>query len=476
MSGVIVIGGGHNGLVAAYELARKGCKVTVVEREPTVGGICREIDFADGWSCPGLLDDNGFEASLIPGVKHAERVPMQLLDGDVVRPVAQPEKLLALLERARGVARKVLTTTPPPLLPGSTSDLWTLAKTGVGVRRLGAADMTELMRILPMSAADLIREHLPDAPLDAEWWAATGARHAFTGPHSAGTAATMLLAEWMAQPPIDGGPPALVEALTHACASVGVTIRTGEPVTRIVVRDGVAVGVDVGEEHLPGAVLAACSTHTAMLELLPPEALPARSEQQTRNVRSRGTTAKWMIGLREPPAIDAQRVYIGAGGINALERAFDAVKYGAFSETPALEVTVHGRVLSVLVSYVPHTLRAGAGEHGWSDQTRAQLRAAALARLRLLLPDVEAQIEADTLWTPADLEQRFHLPGGCLHHVEHALDQLLFMRPTAELAHYRTPVERFFVGGGSNHPTGGVTGIPGKLAAHALLAALKRGH
>lgn len=468
MTRVIVIGGGHNGLVAALELARSGRSVTVVERESTLGGICRPIELGEGHSCPGVLDDNWFDAKSVAGLKYADAPELHVLDGDSLRPVGTPQQLLDFAGRVAPAVRRVLEQAPPPLIPQRVGELVTLAKTGLGLRRLGADDMTELMRIAPMSAADLVGEHLSDA-VDAEWWSGIGARHGYTGPRSAGTAANLLFSTWMSRPPIDGGPPAIIAALESACRAANVTIRTDAEVTKVLVEDGRAVGVRIGDEELSGDVLATCATQHTMLQLLPRDVLPARAEAQARNIRSRGTTAKWMIGLRSAPDLPSRHIWIGTGSVNGLERTFDAVKYGRFSDVPALEVTVHGDLLSVLVSYVPHTLRGG-----WTDDARNALRTSALERLALALPGIESQIAIDLLWTPADLERNLHLPGGCLHHVEHALDQLLFMRPTADLAHFQTPVDRLFVGGGGHHPCGGITGIPGKLAAQALLKATRR--
>jgi phytoene dehydrogenase-like protein len=166
---------------------------------------------------------------------------------------------------------------------------------------------------------------------------------------------------------------------------------------------------------------------------------------------------------------------LGGGSLEALERAFDAAKYGEMSKEPFLEVVQpslrepgwapEGRhVASILVGWVPHALR-----EGWGPAAGERLLERVLDRLERHDPGIRGAVEATDVWTPRDIEERLGLSGGQLSHGEEGLDQLLFMRPAPELARYATPVAGYFLGGAGSHPGGGITGVPGWLAAGELL-------
>ena len=163
--------------------------------------------------------------------------------------------------------------------------------------------------------------------------------------------------------------------------------------------------------------------------------------------------------------------------LDQIERAFDAVKYRGFSERPVLEVRVPSQddatlcpdghhVVSIMVHYAAHNL-----EGGWTDGKRDELGDNVVRELARYCPTVKDRIVAREVLTPADLEQRYRLTNGHIHHGEHATDQLLFMRPSVDCADYTTPIPGLFLCGSGSHPGGGVTCAPGALAAKAILRA-----
>lgn len=491
MSSVAIIGAGHNGLVAALHLARSGRRVTVLERSDRIGGLCAPIEFAPGYTLPGMFADVAFDDRHFPALELERTAPHQIAVSPAGGDVRTVDRQLgnvdnagawrAFIDRVRPFAREVFSSPPPPILPSTTSDFWKLGRTGLGLRRLGRPDMVELMRVPPMCAADWVNEHFEDDPVLAEFVASPGVLNGFAGPWSAGTAASLLIEEAMRTPPVRGGSAAIVGALKARCEAAGVTIETGTEVRRIIVEGGRATGVELvsGDSHSADVLLAACDPRTAMLDLVDPVQLPAKVEQQFLSIRSRGTTARLMLALDGPLELDGldtapERAFLGNGSLDGLERAYDAVKYGEFSQRPVLDVWAPSvvddklapaghHVVSVLASYVPHELRAG-----WTDESRAQLQDRILDRLAESAPTVRDRIVHATLWTPPDIEREYGLTGGCLQHAEHALDQLLFMRPAASAAHYGTAIGGLFLGSGGSHPCGGVTGLPGLLAARAI--------
>jgi phytoene dehydrogenase-like protein len=164
-----------------------------------------------------------------------------------------------------------------------------------------------------------------------------------------------------------------------------------------------------------------------------------------------------------------------ADDLNEIERAFDAAKYRVCSERPHLDVCVPSALdatlapegkdlVSILAHCAPHDL-----DGGWSQGASEGLGDAVIDTLERVAPGTKQRILAREVLSPSDIERRFGITGGHIHHGEHALDQLLFMRPTPALAHYRTPIEGLYLGGSGSHPGGGVTCQPGALAAQAIL-------
>jgi phytoene dehydrogenase-like protein len=510
MSRAIIIGAGHNGLVAGLMLARAGRKVTIVERRHVVGGICAPSEVHPGYTVPGLLHDTtgvrrpvadslglsrfGLEfESETPSVlaAHSEHKGV-VLHAEAKRSREELESLhvgdgdgyiewRAFLSRIAGFVSNVLSQKPPLMKPDSIAEMWSLGKTGIGLRRLGKPDMLELMRVAPMCAADWLQESFGD-PLPAAALAAPAAIGASLGPWSAGTAASLLLYECVRGAEVKGGPAALVHSLHKAFEAAGGEVLLDSPVTRIRIENGAVSGVEIeGGSFLEAPlVVASCDPKRTLLDLVEPATLPLDVEEQVASVRMRGTTAK--VNL----ALDGQIVFRDREGerhgravvsdhVDDIERAFDAAKYRTCSELPHLEVSVPSvndpslapvgkDVVSILAHAAPYHI-----DSGWSGEVCDRFGDAVLEALERVAPGTRAKIVACEISSPVDLEERYGLTGGHIHHGEHALDQLLFMRPTPKLARYKTPIDGLYLGGSGSHPSGGVTCQPGALAAEAVL-------
>ena len=216
------------------------------------------------------------------------------------------------------------------------------------------------------------------------------------------------------------------------------------------------------------------------LKFLGEEHLPDEFLHQVRNIDYASASAKvnlaldGQISFRDRDGERHARAVV-SDDLDEIERAFDAAKYRACSERPHLEVSVPSvndaslapagkDVVSILAHAAPYNL-----EGGWSDEASERFGDAVVETLEGVAPGTRARIVAREVLSPADLEDRYGLTGGHIHHGEHALDQLLFMRPTPKLARYKTPIEGLYLGGGGSHPSGGVTCQPGALAAEAIL-------
>ena len=504
----IVIGAGQNGLAAATRLAAGGRRVVVLERREAIGGLCAAETFHPGYTAPGILHDEGLLRPEAVAALDLERHGLALRDapgvlladatgrGAVIhRDAGRTGAELAALSAADAEAYRahrafcdrlaplvggVMSAAPPPLSPASAGDWLGLARRGLAAWRLGRRDLVELARVAPMCVADYLNERFA-TPLVVEGLAAPAVVGTFAGPWSAGTATFLLLHDAAPGRHVAGGPPALVAALERAARAAGAEIRTGAEVARVRLAGGAVAGVTLasGETLDATTVVATCDPKRALLRLVAPGALPIRVEEEFRRVRSRGTSAKLHLALSGPlelarrPGERFEAIRIGGGHVDELERAFDAVKYRELPRRPHLEVRVPTvadpslapaghHVVSILASFVPHD-----PEGGWTEALREALAESVIAALERHAPTVRERIVARQLVTPADLESRWGVTGGQLHHVEPALDQLLVLRPTASAARYATAVPGLFLGGSGSHAGGGVGCTAGVLAAEA---------
>jgi phytoene dehydrogenase-like protein len=501
----IVVGGGHNGLACAAYLAHGGRRTLVLEARDSLGGMAAAREFHPGYTVPGLLHDTaGLRPSVVKelaleerhGLKRVERpdifVPETaggglVIRGDVLEGALGDEsaafgRYRTFIERISPLVCRLLDHEPPELTAEKLTNVWEFITQGLAFRRLGRSTMNDMLRVPPMPVADWVDEFFERDLLKAAT-AAPAVWGTYMGPRSPGSAANLIFHECLQTTAIRGGPAALIAALVSACQTGGVTVRTGVRLEKICVEEGRVTGVQLPDGESIGApvVVAACDPKQAVLSLLPPTQVAPKLESAISNVRTRGTAAKVHIALNQPLTFSGrdgqrfERVRTGES-LNDLERAFDAVKYGRMSDRPILDICVPTvadaglapaghEVVSVLAHFCPYDL-----EGGWTDSRRESLGTTVLDVLAAYAPDVRNNLVHVEVLTPLDLEREYSLPGGHIYHGEHALDQLLFMRPATVCASHRTPVEGLFLGSSGTHPGGGLTAGPGRLAAQSVLS------
>jgi phytoene dehydrogenase-like protein len=508
----IVIGAGHNGLTAAALLAKAGRRVLVLEQRAIVGGLAAAEEFHPGYRSAGVLADTCLvRRSVIAGLgllqhglllRAAAPTVLALGDGeplalpqghgaaDIERAVAAIGRVsradaerypayVAQLERLAPAIRELFARPPVDLVDVESESLWGLGQRALRVRRIGKADLMELLRLPPMCVADVLKEYFESPRLVAAL-ALPALAGTFTGPWSPGNAINLLRRESLLGPGVVGGGPMLVEALAKAAKAAGVEIRTAAAVERLRVgRDGIEGVVLEGGEAIDAPIVAAsCHPWRTFCELAPPAALGHRLEHRVRTFRSRGSVAQVLLALDRAPSLGgsepAEHVRTG-GHVDEIERAFDAIKYGEVPETPVLDVHVPtvarpelapkgGAVLSALVYFVPYARKGG-----WDEDARTRLGDRVVEILGQHDAKLPGSVVARQVLVPVDLEEKYGLHGGHLHHGEHSLDQLL-VRPTPECVHYETPLKGLWLCGSGSHPGGGLTCAPGELAAQAILA------
>ncbi|MBP5855718.1 NAD(P)/FAD-dependent oxidoreductase [Marivibrio halodurans] len=500
----IVIGGGHNGLVAAALMGQIGKRTLLIEASAELGGMAVHAPAIGRLSETVVralaLDRHGLRfrtRSLATEILREGTSPLPLQPDD---PAATRQAIHALspadaeawphfqqrMARLAAGLAPFLERTPPRLRLDDWGERWELARLGFAVRRMGRADMRDLLRILPLNVADLAEEVFESDVLrgllsfDAVLGNRMGARSPNTVfpllmRHAGGAGCrpgTQAVAE--------GGTAALIDALRKAAASHGVEIRTDAPVARILVEDGRATGVELtdGGTIRAGTILSSAHAGTTLIDLVGPRHLDTDFTRAVRHARGAGVTAHLILNLSAPPAggdpdtlATTRRVH--APSIQAVERAFDRAKYGELPEDPPFEVTVvnegegHARA-HALIQYVPGDLKDG----DWKTERDAFTKRL-VARIEDLCPDLAGRVEGAHLATPADIAARHRAPGGHWHHLETGLDQAFMLRPVPGWAQYRTPIEGLFLCGASTHPGGWISGQPGLNGARAALAAEK---
>jgi phytoene dehydrogenase-like protein len=283
----------------------------------------------------------------------------------------------------------------------------------------------------------------------------------------------------------------LARGLAKAAQARGAQIRTNAEVARITIADGRVSGVVLasGEEIGASRVVSGLDPRRTLLGLLDPMDLGPTLGWEAANLRQHGGTSAVLVALRDLPAFGGMsegeaaerlsgRILFGQS-INVLDRAGDAIKGGRLPETLVLEAVIPtlldaslvpgngvGHLMSVLVHGTPYRLRDGdwdAGREALGDRVVAQLEAHA--------PGFTANVVARRVLTPLDLERDYGLTQGHPLHAEPALDQWFAWRPLLGAARYRLPVtDGLFLCGSGAHPGGGVTGMPGYLAAREVIA------
>lgn len=516
----LIIGAGHNGLVAALYLARAGHKPIVLERRSAVGGCAITGEIGPGYRCPTLAHSAGpLRESIVRDMQLSRRVEFVRADPCVValdpsgpavpffrdasrtseairkRSESDASRYASFCETYEKLGRflaPLLETTPPSLDGTAPRELWDFLRIGRRFRALGRTDGHRLLRWMPMAVADLVNEFFSDDLVQA----AIASRAVFganAGPWSAGTGALLLLAGAVDAMPtgssitVKGGPGALAKAMADAAREAGAEMRLGTDVARILIKDNRVAGVHLsdGSELRTDTVVSNADPKRTLLGLVDPIELDPGFLSRLRNYRSVGTVAKVNLALNGLPTFRGLnpatelrgRIQI-APSIDYLERAFDHSKYGEFSREPFIEFTIPSladpslappghHVLSAYVQFAPYRL---AGDWGIE---RDALGNNVVRMLEQYAPGLSLMIEHRQVITPVDLEREFALTGGHILHGEPALDQLFSMRPVLGWAQYRTPIRGLYLCGAGTHPGGGLTGGSGQNAVREILKDLR---
>ncbi len=515
----IVIGGGHNGLVCAAYLARAGRRVLVLERREQVGGAALSEEVFPGFTFsvfsyvvsllrPEIIRDLDLPRHGLH-ILPLESTLTPLANGDYLaqwndhdhnrrelarhslRDAEAYDELGRVLHQMARAVKPLLGMLPPDPASLRPRDLAGLARLRGHLRGLGAEHFHALHKLLTMSSADYLDEWFETEALKATK-SASGIIGTLLGPRSPGTA-YVLLHHYMGE--LDGvfrawgfakgGNGSVSAAIAAAARGFGAEIRTGASVAKVIVKGRRAVGVALAsgaEFHAP-IVVSGADPRRTFLDLLGAEHLAEEFVAAIRRVRFRGTSGKVNLALGELPRFaglpDAAPHLRGAISISPsvdyLERAYDAAKYGEFSQRPYLDIVIPSlldpamappgkHVMSIFAQYAPYALAGG-----WSAARREAFGDAVIDTLAEYAPNIKGAILHRQVITPDEIERTIGLTEGNIFQGELTLQQMFFLRPAPAWARYATPIPGLYQCGAGTHPGGGVMGASGRNAARAIL-------
>ena len=519
---VIIIGGGHNGLVCAAYLAKAGRRVLVLERRSILGGCCITEELWPGFKVstaayvnsllrPEIIRDlnlkrHGFE--MIP------RNPSSftpLLDGRYL--MMGPDRNLTLQEVAKFSTKDAenypryeemltriaeflepwLMQTPPDPYSMRPGNLWKIAQLGWQFRKLGLPLGNDAVEILTAAARPILERWFESEPLKATL-ATDAVIGAFASPSQPGTAYVLfhhVMGEcngvrgvWGY---VRGGMGMIAESLAAAARSYGAEIRTNAEVIRILVRAGRVEGVALqdGTELRSRQIASNADPHVTFLRLLEEKELSPEFVAAVRRIDYSSATVKINVALDRPPNF---RCLPGEGvgpqhhgtmhicpDLDYIERAYDDAKYGRWAENPMLECTMATalddslappgkHILSMFVQYAPYHLKGTTWE-----QEKDRFADRCFDVMEEYAPGFKASVLHRMVISPPDMEKLWGITGGNIMHGAMSLHQMFSFRPVGGYANYRTPIRGLYMCGAGTHPGGGVMGACGYNAAREML-------
>ena len=524
----IVIGAGHNGLTAAAYLARAGLSTLVLERRDIVGGCCVTEEIAPGCRVsttsyiasmlrPEVISELGLANHGLRMIPCDPAIQVPFPDGHVVpwwadRERARQEfakisvkdaaRFMQVDDQLKQLARYLqpFFLEPPPEVDTSSVKGWVdLFRIGKRFRGISNHEISQLVSFLTGSLGEFLDQNYESEKIKT-MFLANNVYGKHGGPFQPGTAIGLLFhllsgGEHELQGfygHVMGGMGSITQALAAAGQKLGVEIRTGAPVAHIDVRNGRArsVVLDGGTELRARIVLSNADPKRTFLGMLDEKDLPKDFVFAVRGIKMQGPCAKVNMVLAEEPrftgtspqATPLERTfYTLVPSLEFAERCYDIAKFGEIPEELWVDCVVSSNadaslapsgkhILTCFVQYVPYKLHEG----NW-DEKRELLGDRVVKKITEYAPNVPGSILARQVLTPLDLERTYGLTEGNIFHGDLRLEQLFFMRPVPGWSQYRTPIEGLYLCGAGAHPGGGVTGAPGRNAAHQVLRDWKKG-
>ncbi|MGD2131342.1 MAG: NAD(P)/FAD-dependent oxidoreductase [Maricaulaceae bacterium] len=526
----LIIGGGHNGLVCAFYLARAGLRVRVLERAGVVGGAAVTEEFHPGFrNSVASYTVSLLSPKVIADMELAERglkiLPRPLanffpfedgrflkIGGGLARTQAELAKFsqkdaaaypayAARLSAVADLLRRLAEQTPPSPRRGWSAaatagrQLYPALKGGTGLQQ-------DVLDLVSKSARSLL-EGWFEAPQTQAAFGFDAIVGTFASPDTPGTAYVLLHhvfgevnGERGAWGHAVGGMGAITRAMARACEAAGAELATDAEVAEVLVEKDKAVGVRLADGRVMGASIVASGVNPKLLytRLTPADALPAEFLRRMRAWRNASGVLRMNVALSELPQFSClpqtsadygAGEHLGAGiviapSLDYMDRAYIDAKALGWSRKPMVEMLIPSTVDDSLAPPGAHVASLFAQQfapelppdcpagRSWSDAREAAADAV-IAAVDAHAPNFSKSVIARTILSPQDLEDRFGLLGGDIFHGAMTLDQLWASRPALGAGDYRGPLKGLYHCGSGAHPGGGVTGLPGRNAAREIL-------
>jgi phytoene dehydrogenase-like protein len=532
----IVVGGGHNGLVAAAYLAKHGARTVVLEKRHKTGGAA---DTMEPWpeELPGVkVNTLSYTMSLMPpSIRQGlqlERFGFKLLplgqgympmsdgrsiiqhtDEKITRDsIAQVSKrdadayfeFYGWIERISNIMGPLLMQTPPHVGSKKVRDLWDLGKLAWSLRKqVDESTTADITRLFTMSATDLL-ERWFESPQMKGFMAVNGIIGTWAGPDAPGTAYVLMhhsvgdigdgeVASWGF---MEGGMGAVSKACEESAKFFGAEVRVNAPVAKITTSNGRVTGVALegGEELSAPVVVTAVHPKITFLRQLERTELPDSFVHDIEHWKTRSGTVKVNLAIDKVPTFTANpefdpEIHGGAiellDDVDQLETSFQEARAGAactipFSDTEIPTVVdktlapegIH--TVSMFTQWVPADWADDEDDH-WPELEAYADRL--IQRFDDVAPGFKDSVLARQIIGPKQMQEGWDLIGGNIFHGELTVDQLFHMRPAAGYADYRTPIRGLYQASSATHAGGGVTGLPGHHCVREILKdkAIKKG-
>ncbi|HLW99276.1 MAG TPA: NAD(P)/FAD-dependent oxidoreductase [Candidatus Acidoferrales bacterium] len=529
---IVIIGGGHNGLVTAAYLARGGLSVRVLERREVLGGACTTEEVWPGYKvstaaylCSLMQERIIRELDLprfgyrvyakdpafftpFPDGRHLTMWQDQKRTCEEIAKFSRKDAEVyphyeEFVERLSQFAERMLLRTPPNITKTGWGDLAGLGKLGMELLRMPEDERIGQARIFTQSVAEFLEPWFESEEIKVTL-ATDGVIGTNGGPRSPGTAYVLLhhvmggvdghRGLWGF---VRGGMGAISLSIADAARAAGAEISTGAVVDHILIKDTAsgprAVGAVLanGDEILAQTVVSCADPKRTFLGLVGQHHLPADFAKAVREIAMQGCSMKINLALDGLPNFTA----IPGGNLQPhhkttmhicpsmdyVERGWDDAKYGRPSAHPLIEMTIPTtyddsiappgkHIMGIFLQYTPYKLAEG----NWHDVKEAYADRV-MDHIEEYAPGFKSLVRHRQVLSPLDLEEIYGLTGGNIFHGEMSLGQLFFLRPVPGWARYRTPVRGLYMCGSGTHPGGGVMGAPGYNAAREILKDWKHG-
>jgi phytoene dehydrogenase-like protein len=527
---VVIIGAGHNGLTCAAYLGKAGLKVKVLEKRAVVGGAAVTQEFCPGFRNsvaaytvsllnPKVIADLRLHEHGLTIVERRAQNFLPTLDGRyLIAAGERTEQEVAKFSRgdaeryhefnrqidaAADVLRELVLAAPPNLTRGvslrAAGELLKAGAFGNRLRRLSTENLRALYDLVTRSAGDYLDGWF-EGDLVKALFGFDSVVGNYASPYAPGSAYVLLhhaFGEVNGKKRVWGhalgGMGAITQAMAAAARADGVEIETGAAVREVVVEQGSACGVVLGDGRSVRASAVAANVNPKLLytAMVPPDALEQDFLRRMQAWRCGSGTFRMNVALSELPSFSAlpgrdvadhhTAGIILAPSLGYMDRAYCDARLAGWSRAPIIEMLIPStlddtlappgaHVASLFCQHVAPQLPDG---RSWTDcrETVADLMIDTVDRYA---PGFKASVVGRQALSPLDLEQEFGLTGGDIFHGALSLDQLFWARPALGYADYRSPLKGLYHCGSGAHPGGGVTGAPGHNAAHAIIADRRR--